>query len=72
MHHPLETELQTFAQLEPQLAATRGGLYVLVKDRDVIGVFQKQYDAIEEGYRRFGNEPFLVKKITTARRKKFA
>mgnify|MGYP000617676323 CR=1 FL=1 len=59
----LDTELKTFNSCRPLLASKCHGDFALIKDNELIGLFSKQYDAIAEGYRRFGNVPFLVKEV---------
>ena len=39
------------------------GKFVLIKGEELAGVYDSQEDAIREGYRQFGNVPFLVKKV---------
>jgi hypothetical protein len=36
---------------------------VLIKGDDVIADFESRGDALREGYKRFGHEAFLVKKV---------
>lgn len=37
--------------------------FVLVKNQQKIAVFSSYQDAVNDGFRRFGNQPFLVKQI---------
>ena len=37
--------------------------FVLVKDEELIGVFNTQQEALVEGARRFGTESFLVRQV---------
>ena len=59
----LAPELETYEQHRERLIASDLGRWVLVHDSELAGVFDTQDDAIGEGYRRFGNVPFLVKEI---------
>ena len=59
----LEKEILTYEQNKDELIGKSKGKYVLIKDDQVVGVFESQADAIREGYDRFGNVPFLVKQI---------
>lgn len=59
----LERELATFKEKLPELLAADAGKYVLIHGEDVSGVWETKTQALEEGYRRFGLEPFLVKRI---------
>ena len=59
----LEAELETYERNRETLLADSGGMFVLIKTGDVVGVYETKNDAIAEGYRRFGNVPFLVKRV---------
>jgi hypothetical protein len=59
----LERELATFQANLPTLVEKHTGRYVLVHGEQVIGVWDAKAEALEEGYRRFNLEPFLVKRI---------
>ena len=63
MSERLLEELKVFQQNEGELIASHPGKYVLIKDTQVIGAYDKQYDAISEAYARFGNVPFFIKRI---------
>jgi hypothetical protein len=60
---PLERELATFHAKLPELLATAAGKYVLIHGAEVAGAWDTKAQALEEGYRRFGLEPFLVKQL---------
>jgi hypothetical protein len=62
----LHTELDVFERLRLSLLKRAPGKYALVKGDDLVGTFGSEAEAIREGYRRFGNEPFLVKHIVEA------
>lgn len=59
----LERELRTYQERKDDLVGASAGKYVLVKDDEVVDVFDTEADAIRDGYRRFGNVPFLVKEV---------
>jgi len=40
--------------------------YALIKGSEVAGTFDSENEAVGAGYRRYGNEPFLVKHIVEA------
>ena len=61
---PLETELRTFESNRPQLVVQAEGQFALVHDAQIIGTYASKTDAINEGYRRLGNVPFLIKQVT--------
>jgi len=58
----LETELATYKHKLPELCGQEGK-YALVHGADLVGVFGTYDDALAEGYKQFGLEPFLVKQI---------
>jgi hypothetical protein len=64
-HQPpaLQQELATFDAHRAELLGQAAGKFALVRGEDINGVFDTEADAIREGYRQFGNVPFLVKKI---------
>ena len=59
----LETELKTYEQNRDHLLGTAEGKFVLIRDSQVIGVYESKIDAIAAGYQQFGNVPFLVKQV---------
>lgn len=59
----LATELNTYEQHRDELLETAEGKFVLIHGTEVAGMYEAQMDAINEGYWRFGNVPFLVKHI---------
>ncbi len=58
----LENELKTFADKLPSLLEYEGR-FAVVRGDEVGGIFETYEDALQEGYRRYKLEPFLVKKI---------
>jgi hypothetical protein len=58
----LERELETYKRALPELLHN-AGKYVLIYGGLVIGTLISYDKALEEGYRLFGLEPFLVKEI---------
>ena len=60
---PLQRELETFEAHRAELLGQAPGKFALVHDGQVVDVFDAEADGIREGYRQFGNVPFLVKKI---------
>ncbi len=63
MAEVLDAELEAYAAHRDELLGSHVGKFVLLKDEDVIGVFDTKPDAIRAGYERFGNVPFLVKQV---------
>ena len=64
MAQVLERELKTFEEKKAELLSTAEGRFALIHESELVGTFNDEQDAIREGYTRFGNVPFLVKKIT--------
>ncbi|MFI5251208.1 MAG: hypothetical protein ACHQQQ_02145 [Bacteroidota bacterium] len=58
----LEKELETYKRELPNLLVNEGK-FVLIKGDKVIDTFATYEDAIKEGYKICGLEPFLVRKI---------
>ena len=59
----LKDELRTFESRRDELLGTSLGRWVLIHDGELVGAFETQADAINIGYQRFGNVPFLVKQV---------
>ncbi len=63
MEQVLGTELKTYEQHRDHLLGTAEGKFVLIRNDQVIGVYDSKMDAITQGYQKFGNVPFLVKQV---------
>lgn len=63
MDKTLETELRTYEQHRENLLGTAEGKFVLIRNEEIVGVYDSKMDAIAQGYQKFGNVPFLVKQI---------
>lgn len=59
----LAEELRTYEQKKSELIKADENKYVLIKGSKIIGTYESQKDAIKVGIEKFGNTPFLVKKI---------
>ena len=59
----LREELETYQQNKKKLVDESNGKYVLIKGKSIIGVYESEKDALKEGITKFGNVPFLVKRI---------
>ena len=59
----LETEREFFDQIRGQLFSDHSGKFVLIKGSELIGAFATIEEAVTEGARRFGLEPFLVRQV---------
>src|SRR5262249_26653640 len=63
MAKPLELELAFYLEKKPELLRTHPGQFVLIKGREIVGIYPSQNDAYVVGFSRFIREPFLVKHI---------
>ncbi len=59
----LSQEMKTYERERDRLIKENVGQYVLIRDGEIIGMFDTYGDAIKSGYERFGLKPFLVKQI---------
>lgn len=62
----LAEEMATYRARLPELLAEGEGRFVLIKGREVVGMFPDRSAALREGYRRFGVVPFLAREVTAA------
>jgi hypothetical protein len=60
---PLQRELDTYEAHHAELLGRAAGKYALVHGADLAGEYDTEADAVAEGYKLFGNVPFLVKLI---------
>jgi hypothetical protein len=58
----LERELETYRKHLPDLMRDEGK-FVLIHGDSVVDTFFSYQDALRQGYRQFGLEPFMVKQI---------
>ncbi len=59
----LGKELEYFNAHRNELLQHYEGKFVLIKDSQFVGAFDTPQDAYEEGIKRFGNAPFLIKQV---------
>lgn len=59
----LEKELQFFNAQKEEFLKHHEGKFVLIKEAQLVAAFDSSQDAYEEGVRRFGNTPFLIKRV---------
>lgn len=60
----LARELETYEQNRERLLGEALGKYVLIHGDEIVAAYDTEGDAINEGYRRFGNVPFFVRLIS--------
>lgn len=59
---PLAEELRTYEAHLPAWA-DREGQFVLIRGREILGLFPRHEQALEAGYDQVGSGPFLVKQV---------
>ena len=57
----LKDELAAYETNRERLLAEAQRKYALIHKSEIVGTYDTETDAINEGYRRIGNKPFLVK-----------
>lgn len=62
--NPLVKETETYQKNKEDLLRDNTGKFVLIKGDEIIGIYETRNDAIKIGIDKFGNSPFLVKKIS--------
>lgn len=60
----LEKELKYFEEHKDELLKHYEGQFVLIKDDQLVGAFTTEEEAYQAGLEKFGNQPFLIKKVT--------
>jgi hypothetical protein len=63
MGRVLERELKTYERERLRMLEEHKGKFVLIHKSEIAGYFTTHLEAVNEGYQRFGNVPFLVKEI---------
>lgn len=59
----LQKELEVYQAHKEELLANTAGKFVLICGDSIAGTFDTVNDAVAQGYRQFGNTPFLAKQI---------
>lgn len=62
----LQAEVEYFEQHRIELLERAPGKYALIKGSALLGIYDTELEAIGSGYRKLGNEAFLVKQIVEA------
>jgi len=60
----LEQELEFFESKRSEWVRNYEGKFVLIKEKELIDVFNAFDDAYKAGVRKFGNQPFLIKRVS--------
>lgn len=64
MTEPLAQELATYERESGALQSSHAGKIVLIQGDTVVGTFATVHDAATDALRRFGNEPFLIRRVS--------
>jgi hypothetical protein len=59
----LSEELSFYSDIKEKLLEESRGKYVLIKGKRVAGIFDSEKSAYEKGLEKFGDIPFLIKKV---------
>jgi hypothetical protein len=59
----LEKELATYESNREALVGSALDKHVLIHGDEIVGTYDTERDAVNEGYRRLGNVPFLVRHV---------
>jgi hypothetical protein len=59
----LEKERKYFETHRAEWLKQHSGKFVLVKEEELVGVYNTQQEALIEGARRFGTSSFLVRQV---------
>ncbi len=60
---PLAEELRTFERRKAEMLQTARGRFVLIKGDEIVGFYDDNETALDEGYRRFRLTGFLVQRV---------
>lgn len=63
-HMPLEKELALFDKMKTELLKNHEGKFVLMHGDEFLGAYDTAENAYAEGVKRYGRDPFLVKKVS--------
>jgi hypothetical protein len=60
----LSEEYAYFNEIRKELINNNEGKYALIKGRNLVGIYDTDTDAYQVGVMLYGNEPFLIVKIS--------
>ena len=60
----LDKEIEFYKCQREGLLVEHQGEFVLIKETQILGVFESESAAYVEGLKQLGNEPFLIKQVT--------
>jgi len=59
----LQVEWDYYHEIKENLLTHSEGMYVLIKDRKVLGIFNTTMEAYKVGLKKLGNVPMLIQQI---------
>lgn len=59
----IDDEIRAYESRQSELESQHMGQWVLMRDRDVIGVFESFEGASETALERFGRGPYLIRQV---------
>ncbi len=59
----LSREVECYRRLLPSLLTTAEGRFVLIRGDELVGLFEKEAEALRAGYESCGPVPFLVCRV---------
>ncbi len=63
MAEPLAQEIATYDREHERLEQEHAGKFVLIHGEEVISTYDTFEAAADEGLRRFGDDPFLIRRV---------
>ena len=60
---PLKKELQYYSEQKAELLKHYKGQFALIKGKEVIGTYTTWDEALEDGIKKLGNVPFLIRQV---------
>jgi hypothetical protein len=59
----LDLEYEYYESIKEELLKEHGGKFALIKGKELLGVFDTDYDAYKVGLEKCGDTPFLIVRI---------
>ena len=59
----LDQEIEAYERMQPELEQAHFNKWVVVRDGEVAGVFDRDGESVEFAIRRFGRGPYLIRQV---------
>ena len=59
----ISEDVKAYESMQHDLEASHKGMWVLIRDRALIGIFSSFEDAADAATQRFGRGPFLIREV---------